>query len=231
MTTTYQTFAPSIGPSYTLPARLEWDGEFQLPRKASYGVFVPFGPKPERFWDLGWSVMEQGELDYVLSFFHDLGGPAEPFHWTPPVKVWAAHRAPDADTRVSGALGSRTYDARFTWYDSDTGQESTPSPAVNFAVPANEVLELTLPKFPSGVSKARIYAGDELDDMWLQPAVAETRFWVEPDTGLVSATSLAPSTNTLALTGIYQLVEQTLQHRMIGPGKWSLQLTIGERHF
>lgn len=221
-----RTFAPDPGPSFVVPLTWEWRTVRQEAIKP-YTRTIPTFQLPVRRFDLNWRICTKALRDYVVSFFHRGLGSADDFYWTPPDPVWAPEDSgPDLDSTSGGSLSQRTYYVKHTWYDSTTGQETTASPASTITVPANYLLEVSVPIYPCGVGAWRVYASETQGDERLQ-AYATSRTWTEPVSGLVPDSAMVPTTNTLKPATRWRLVG-SLQERKITANRYSLDLQLEE---
>lgn len=209
------TFAPGVNPSFEYEVPHQWAVDEQAPIKP-YVQTIPRALRPERRIVTDWILTRQ-EVEYILSFFHEIRGPAGEFYWTPLDPVFSPlHRAPDlAQVTKAGAPGAgRTYFVKFTWYDSTTGGETEASPVDSISVLSGNVVQVTVPVFPAGADRFRVYAGTVSGSEWLQ-AASSSRTWEEPITGLLTLTALAPEANSLkvpmkcALVGDVSPVKKT----------------------
>lgn len=223
---TTPTFDPPVGPSFELPLEVAWDAdetEFVKP----YVQVVPRNELAIRAFDLQWNLLTRAQRDYIQSFFHRHRGPATPFYWTPTDPVFAPEDdGPEVDQVAGGSLSERTYYVRFSWYDSTTGQETTPSPAKSITVQSSYLLSVTVPRFPSRVTAWRVYVGTVADYEYLQ-AYDIDRTWTEPSGGITEPTSLPPSVNTLKPAAKWRLLG-TVRERKRSANRFSLSLRIGE---
>jgi hypothetical protein len=200
------TFDPGVNPSFVLPVEHDYPVDEQGAIKP-YVQTIPLGLRAQRTIVADWKGLTRDQVDYFLSFFHEIRGPAGNFFWTPPDSVASPlHRGPDlAQVVASGAPGARTYFVKFTWYNSSSGQETKASPVSSISLLAGRVVQVTAPIFPAGVDRMRVYAGTVEGTEWLQVASA-SRTWTEPITGLLTLTSLAPAANNLRPAILWRLV-------------------------
>lgn len=221
--TTPRTFAPPTGPSFQVPIGWDFPGSLHEPEKP-YDVFVPSGDKPVEGWQIGWKFARRPTHDYVVSFFHDIGGPAEMFFWTPPVKHWSpSSRAPDSGQVAGGSLSGRTLDYAFTWFDVASGQESLPSPVGTATFSANNLAVLTIPRYPAGVKAARIYvATSELEDLSLQGYITGST-WTEPAGGHNPDQGVPPTAATLYTQALFKL-RGGVERQYIDVDLWAITL-------
>lgn len=127
--------------------------------------------------------------------------------------------APTITQAVGGALGGRTYYAKYTWSNA-TGQ-STASSEATLGVDSGKLATVVLPTlaYPSGATRINIYIGTSSGaetfqgyiDVDYQIITGETDWavlsWTEPASGLVAGAAL-PGANTTASKmkyGIYEL--------------------------
>lgn len=201
-------FAPPRNPSFPSSHPHEWPADetgFIKP----YVQVLPRTIRAVRTVTFQWTGLSREQLDYFLSFFHELKGGAGIFLWrTPDPSFNPVHRGPDlAQVAAGGAPGARSYSVLYTWYDNVSGQETKPSPASEISLSSGNVAVLTVPIFPIGVPAIRVYASETPGSEVLQ-AFATSRTWTEPVTGLLTGTSSPPTANTL---------KPLLKWRLIGP--------------
>lgn len=221
-----QTFAPSPGPSFTVP--LAWDWLVSETRGIKpYVQTIPKFELPVRRYSLSWRVTTAKLRDYLVAFFHRTNGPGREFLWTPPDPVWAPEDAgPDLDQVSGGALAQRTYHARYTWFETSSGKETTPSPSSSITVQANYLLTVAVPRYPSGVGAWRIYVGTSAGDERLQ-GYASSRLWTESAGGIVPDAAPPPNANTLSIPTKWRLVGG-VQERKLTANRFALEITLEE---
>jgi hypothetical protein len=113
---------------------------------------------------------------------------------------------------VLGALGVRTRYAKFSW--ADASNETTPS--VNYAtlaVGSGYVLTVTVPAFPTGVTKAWVYVGATSSVFCKQDTAITTSggTWTEPEGGYNDAGASPQTTNALTETVTVHFAEDSLR--------------------
>lgn len=195
---------------------------FDPPRKPSYEVLEtgslpvsttnsikgweqrrPLHISERRTYNLSWIALKQDDLDWILSFFNSLKdddgdyGIGQPFYWTPIRSV----PTPSGDSpkleQVSGGTNSqRTYYVKYTWYNNTSTQETKESDTASLLISANYLCKITVPIFPAGADRVRIYASETEGAEKLEQTTAD-RTWTEPVGGLVGTGGTAPSTNNL----------------------------------
>jgi len=225
------TFAPAVNPSFGEPEDIQWPHIRQEPIKP-YDVVIPTAIRSERFIPVLWKAVAEDVLNYIESFFDEILGPSSAFLWTPPDRIRSPlHRGPDLDQlTIAGAPGSdRNYRVRYTWFDPTTSQETKPSPVSTFTAQAGKVLTVTVPTFPNTVKAFRVYAGTVVGDEWRQAAHSTIRTWQEPLAGLITITSLAPTSNTLKPARQFRMVGG-LRKRKISAGRWELAAQFQEEY-
>lgn len=219
-------FAPPQNPSWSVPVKRSWDVVRQGAAKP-YVQTIPRQIRSHDGYDLVWNVCTTKTRDYIVSFDHEMIGPTTYFLWTPFGKMWAPEANDPTVAHVAGgSLGSRTYYARFTWFDPITGLETTPSPATTLAVPANRLLQITLPVLPIRVPAARIYVSSVQNAEVLQGYVT-TRTWLEPVTGILTSAPLPPTVNTLTIQRKWRFSAPP-QERQLRPGRFTMRCELEE---
>ena len=224
------TLNPGVNPSFTYEPDHQWVVD-EVPYIKPYVQKVPRGLRPIRVVRASWAGLTQDQVEYFLSFFHEIKGSAGEFLWTPMDAVFSPlHRGPDlSQVTLAGAPASdRTYYVKFTWYDSATAKETKPSQVSSLLVLTGKVLIITVPIFPAGAPAFRVYAGTAQGSEWAQ-GHSTVGTWQEPATGLLTTTTLAPSTNTLKPTVKWTLLS-SVRPQKISFNRWNLQLEFAELH-
>lgn len=162
-----------------------------------------------RFVGLRYLCPDRPAVEYIQSFFGRLVGPAGRFSWTLPEYAPTPDAAPTLVSVVSGAQGSRTVFVKFAW-ETPAGRTRA-SPAATLAIPANELVKVTVPTFPPSVTAAVIYAtqgsaGTEVE----QTEITNTTTWTQPDAALLTGTTAPATANTALETVTAKLVANTL---------------------
>jgi hypothetical protein len=204
-------FNPGVQPAFPSTWDVEHPSSRDNPIKKRYGQSIPTSVRPLRTFSLRYQALSRAQLDYILSFFHEIQGDSSGgvdggiFTWRPPVRTFdPSHRGPDLDqVTLSGApAGARTYRVGYTWRTSEADpdgnqQESKMSPVSELVVQGGNVLTVTTPVFPNGAESTGIYAVESPDPPRLQVDSVERR-WSEDFNGLVPAGALPPAESNLA---------------------------------
>jgi len=113
---------------------------------------------PLRSWRLIGSNFTKADMDYVMGFLYERLGGGNYFYITiPQITVYSPFAGPTTATTTSGAIGARTYYVSYAWSDgTDTTDDSAES---SQAIAGNDLIEVTVPSFPDGVTEARVYMG------------------------------------------------------------------------
>lgn len=166
--------------------------------------------------------------DYVESFFHRVNGPAGRFYFAWPECVPSPEDAgPTLEAVVSGAQAERSITVRYVWKNAQG--TTAPSPTSTLLVPANSLVKVTLPVYPSGTTQAVIYAaqgapGAEQE----QTVLTGLRTWTQPDAALLLATADPPTANTATESPLCQLVGDSLRFPRGTGLTWEIQLSVEE---
>jgi hypothetical protein len=115
-------------------------------------------PNPRREFIWRCNLLSGADCDTVMGFLRDRRGPANFFYIdNKHSKIWSPHDAPTTSTSGGGALGLRTYYIVFSFGDGTN--ESLYSEESTQVVAANNLVTVTMPQFPPGVTQAHIYIG------------------------------------------------------------------------
>lgn len=219
-------FEPPVNPSF------DWipSATFPIERRttiAGYDASRRTGLRKLRRAELNWKALSSNQLDYIESFFDQFDGDTGPFDWKPisPVRS-PSGQTPALTETPSGSLASRIYNVSFTLGGGSDG-ETLQSDPEEITVSANNVLVVTIPTLPNGVTEWRVYAVEPPGARTLQATVSGSLSWQEPDTGLVVGI-MPPSANTLNPLITWQLAER-FQPRKYTARLWSLQLVFLEQ--
>jgi len=158
-------------------------------------VSVAVASKPLRTYRLKYRAQARAAYEYVESFFNRLVGQAARFDFEIPEFVPSPDKGPGVEAVAGGTQGSRTIYAIYSWKNANGITRG--SPAASIAVPANNLLKITLPYYPPSVTQAVIYAtqgaaGTEQE----QTILTNLKTWTQPDAPLLVLTSSPPSENT-----------------------------------
>jgi hypothetical protein len=221
-----KTFDPPRGPSYELQEvkRLPLS---VYPSIKGWEQRRPLGIAGRRTYQFSCTAVNQDELDYALSFFDSLKdtdgnySQTEAFYWLP-VRAVASPLGdtPKLEEVAGGALPERTYSVLYSWYNNTSSQETKPSPAGSITVSLNYLCKITVPIFPAGADRVRIYAHETPGSEVLEQTTA-SRTWTEAATGLVGGGASPPSTNTLK-TAIKFVVASDIPSPQFTAGRWRL---------
>ncbi len=100
---------------------------------------------------------------------------------------------------TGGTLPATTYYVKYTWITS-VGETVTSPESTGQAVTAGQTLTVTLPTFPSGVTKANVYISSSTGTETLQGSTTSTTF--TQSTPLVTGI-IPPTVNTTGATALY----------------------------
>jgi hypothetical protein len=186
----------------TLSTRFE-SGHVQLRAKIA---------KPRRSWKLQWKMASPSEAEQLHAFYREMVGASGTFDYVPSDPIPRPYSAPTMSSASSGALGSRTRYAKFSW--ADASNETTPSVGYGtLAVDTSYVLTVTVPAFPTGVTKAWVYVG-ATSSVFCKQATAITTSagtWTEPNEGYASDGASPLTTNALTETVSVHFAEDSLE--------------------
>ena len=217
------TFA--LTPEFTLP----WDMQHSTLATSFESGDVQTRPRwkrTRRRWTLRWNAATDSERGEIEQFFQRHRGSADSFTWTPPAPVGPPGRAHTLATAVSGALGQRTYYVVHTWVTA--GGETTQSIQKNIVVPANSVLVVTVPEFPTNVTAAKVYASTLSGDEELQATInTSAGSWTEPDTGLITGAN-PPTSNGAPEALTVHFVDDTLRVNWFAPRSYQIEFAVEE---
>lgn len=134
----------------------------------------PAWSKPIRRWTLVGQYMRITDLDPIMGFVNERKGGGNFFYFTmpEPILIWSPYAAPTTGTTTSGAMDAHTVYVAFAYGDGT--KQTLVSQEATQVVSANDLLTVTVPQLPTGVSQADVYYG----------TVSGTLYWV----GSVSTT-------------------------------------------
>lgn len=151
---------------------------------------------------------------YLESFFRRHKD-AVRFYFAWPEYVAPEHAAPTLEAVSGGSQGERTITVAFSWKNS--AGETTPSPTGSLLVPANELIQVTIPEYPANVTQAVIYAAeDDAGNEVAQATLTMEETWTSPDAALLTGTAAVPSANTATETPLVKLVGPYKPARGVG---------------
>ncbi|MFH0903180.1 MAG: hypothetical protein V2A73_21335 [Pseudomonadota bacterium] len=169
----------------------------------------------------------QAARDYVESFFDRLNGPAGRFYFAWPEHVPSPDAAPTLTAVVSGDRTQRTVTCRFAWRNA-TGT-TVASPTGTLVVPANSLVSVAVPVYPSGATQAVIYAAQDAAGAEQQQTILSlARTWTQPNAALLLATTSPPATNTATETPLCMLVGDSLRFPRGTGLSWEIQFSLEE---
>lgn len=202
--------------------------EFEL----GYVQTRAFWPQPKRRFTLTWNALLTTEKEKISSFFRYQVGAAGVFLYQPadPVDTPDYPGTPSTATQTLGSYGSRTYYYATAWvtaYGETRGSEVR-----SFALQANQLFVITLPKFPTNVTKARVYIATTTAVVLQAEVVVSGASWTEPDksgssNGLNSGAS-PPTTNTAYEKVNVHLLGDEVIFRKVSPVSYSSQFIFEE---
>ena len=215
-------FAPPINPSFDLVADYTTKTQ-QTPFQSGYVQTTPEWPREKRRWRLRWKNANQATRDYVLSFWQRQLGGANPWSWQHPVTYTyqpAAALAPALWYFAGGALALRTYYVVFTW--ANALGETKISARDSITVPASNRVRIQVPRFPAGVTSAKVYIGTTSGSETLQGTISTSNgIFDEPASGLVAGAAF-PTATTLQENMTLHFAEDSLNVSLKGPGFFDL---------
>jgi hypothetical protein len=203
----------------TLSTRFE-SGHVQLRAKIA---------KPRRSWKLQWKIATPDEAEQLNAFYCEMVGAAGTFDYVPSDPIPRPYSAPTMGSSTSGALGSRTRYAKFSW--ADASNETTPSVGYGtLAIGANNVLTVTVPTFPTNVTKAWVYVGATSAVLCRQATAITTSAgtWTEPDEGYDTGGASPLTTNALTETVSVHFAEDSLEIVQNSAYAYSMACTLEE---
>lgn len=221
-------FAPRVNPSFELLADYTTQ-TLRTPFDAGYVQTQPMWPREKRRWKMRWKSANQETRDYVVGFFQRQLGGANPWSWQHPTAATyqpAPALAPALWFFAGGALIQRTYYVVFTWANAlgETGISARDS----ITVLANNRLRVEVPRFPAGVTSAKVYVGTTAGSETLQGTISTSNGqFDEPASGLVVGAAF-PTTNTLQEVMTLHFEQDTLQVIFKGPGVFDLSVEAVE---
>jgi hypothetical protein len=223
---THPLFEPSIGPSFALPVQyLRRVERFQSIK--GYESLRALGLRTIRQVSLGWNAVTTLQRDEILSFFDQFEGLGGPFLWQLPWKgISPLGLSPALSYGGGGSLASRTYYVAFSWFSTSGSTETLVSKVVSLSIPASNLVTVSVPNFPIGADRARIYAGTSAGALTLQ-VTSSSPEWTEPTTGLVAGAS-PPAANTLS-PYLKWVVSGDFEEALIRPNRHRLQFQIVEQ--
>lgn len=171
--------------------------EFDLGTVQAFAV----QPQPKRVFRCVWQAADKADKDYLAAFVRDKKGSVDTFTFTLPDAHEPSANPGDGSVvaQVTGSYIERTYYYRITWFTANG--ETLVSPEASLLVPADNLFVLTVPPFPTNVTKAGIYVSTSSGTQTKQAEVTTSAgSWTEPDNsgpsnGLISGAAM-PSSNT-----------------------------------
>lgn len=144
--------------------------------------------RPKRKFNLSWSNAILSEKEQIVGFFREQVGPAGEFLYQPPDPVASPFSAgtPGSQTQITGSYGSRTYWFAISFVTAYG--ETLISQVSSFALSSSNLFTLSLPRFPTNVTKGRIYvSATSSTTLKLQAeVVVSSGIWIEPDFTIVA---------------------------------------------
>jgi hypothetical protein len=107
--------------------------------------------------------------------------------------------APTLAQQAGGTLTGATYYVKYTWVS--TNGETKPSPESSLAVTANNTLKITVPAFPTGVTKAKVYVGTASGQNRYQADITTSGGTLNISAPINTTNPLPPATNTATYDG------------------------------
>lgn len=171
--------------------------EFQVvedPRELGNVKSIAIAQKALRRYQLEYLCRDRTAYEYIDSFVHFQVGPAGRFSYVLPEFVSTPFGVPLLSAISGGTQGSRTIRVQYAW-QTDLGRTRASTVGV-LAVPANNLLKVTLRVFPPSVVDAVIYATEGGSGTEQEQAVVQALTWTQPDAALLTGTAAPLTTNT-----------------------------------
>ena len=181
--------------------------------------------RPRRHFRCVWKNATLAERDDIIAFFKEHKGPATSFIFSVPDMVAPPWAAPSLAEYASGSLSADTYYVAFTWGDGTN--ETTISAEGSIAIGASKGIDVTIPLFPSGVDRARIYIGIATGVLYYQGNETESGGTYTQTSALQTAVS-PPSANTLEETATVHLLGDAVTFHKVSPVSYSAELVFEE---
>ena len=224
------TFAPPTQPSFPIDVdhifrglKTEFDGGYVETRHV--------WPREKRRWTLLWGNASQATRDYVVGFVQKQIGLATSFYWLLPVAAIYQPRpaiAPTLSYVSGGALAQRTIYVVFTYLSANG--ETQASPRDSITVPASNLLRVTVPRFPAGFTRARVYASTVSGSEARQSPdiTASQGSYTEPAGGIGGTGPTAGTTNTASENVLVHASQGRVKEMETSPGIFDMELVIEE---
>ena len=175
-----------------------------------------------------WQVLDEDEKDQLESFFTSLPGQVGPFLWRTPEKVPSPIDSIVLIDSTGSGSGAPPYTAnvQITWFDA-LG-ETKPSTIRQFAVPNDELLRVTVPVFPLGVSGWRLYWNLDPSAPELIGDITTSRTFLQA--GALLPSGLPPTENDLFPQKVF-LVSGEIPKAQRSGDNWRFSINLSEQTF
>lgn len=224
------TFSPPVGPSFVFAVRHQRRVR-SFHSEAGYERITVENLRDPRLVRVQWNALTLDQLDETLSFFDQFEGRGGPFYWKlPAVRPVRSPLglSPILDVTTSGSLLERNYYVAFSWYSSTLTQETRISAESMKVVDDNQLIVVSVPIYPAGVDRARIYASETSGSLTLQATITTTE-WTEPGTGLVAGAS-PPTSNNLVPLIPWVVASHEVVEAIVHPSIYRLDMEFLEQH-
>jgi hypothetical protein len=113
--------------------------------------------KPPIRWMLSGNPLDERDVDLVMGFLRDRKGGGNFFYINDFSMIWSPRDAPTTATTTAESIAGRTVYVSQTFGDGTN--ETEDSDEATQVIAGNDVIQVTVAKFPSGVTEAKIYMG------------------------------------------------------------------------
>jgi len=222
-----RTWPTELVPEFTYTWESKWQ-TVQTPFESGHVQSRATWPRPIRYWRPTWKITDATQALALDAFFHEMSGSADTFYYVPGPKKTPPYCSPVLAQTAGGSLGSRSRYAAFSW--ADASNETTVSQASNTGLSASYLLTVTVPIFPTNVTKAWVYVGTTGATLKKQATAITTTggTWTEPTGGYDAGGAAVPTTNTFTETVTAHFFEDSLAIEQINATCFSMQCVLEE---
>jgi len=186
-------------------------------------------PRPPRSWGLGWEGASPVEAETLQAFYREQVGGAGTFYYVPSQPVQRPCAAPTMGQSAGGALGARTRYGAFAW--ADASNETTASVNTGtLAVSSGYLLTVTVPEFPTSVTRAWVYVGATAGALHKQATAITTSggTWTEPTEGYDAGGAAPQTVNGLTETVVVHFADDGIKWKKVSPMRWQMSCVLEE---